>query len=83
MPCLRPHWKLILARQIRELRIPPVVESGLLRIPSKISLEFFRRRLADVDAEALCVRRISTPMTDAVLGVITREDIDNYRDVNQ
>ncbi|HEY5646774.1 MAG TPA: chloride channel protein, partial [Pseudomonadales bacterium] len=30
--------------------------------------------------EALCVRRIKAPMIESVIGVITQQDIDNYRD---
>ncbi len=66
---------------------------SLLRIPGD------RRDAADVDyratleeawtllrsptVEALCVRRTSAPMIASVRGVITREDIDNYRDSAQ
>jgi len=36
--------------------------------------------LKELDAEALCIRRTAAPMIETVLGVITQQDIDNYRD---
>jgi CIC family chloride channel protein len=39
--------------------------------------------LNDSGVEALCVRRTSAPMISSVLGVITQNDIDNYRDASK
>jgi len=38
--------------------------------------------LREAAAEALCVRRISAPHIESVLGVITQEDIDSYRETD-
>jgi CIC family chloride channel protein len=69
---------------------PRSEEISLMEIPAR------RRDVADIDylatideaqsalrlpqAEALCVRRTSAPMIAPVRGVITQEDIDNYRE---
>ena len=34
------------------------------------------------DSEAVCVRRVTAPMIATVLGVITQQDIDNYREAD-
>ena len=39
--------------------------------------------LRNGSAEALCVRRSSAPMIAPIVGVITQDDIDNYRDTPQ
>jgi CIC family chloride channel protein len=68
--------------QIDLLQIP-AMRKDVVSLDSRATVEQAQQTLANADAEALCVRRISTPMIDAVLGVITQEDIDNYRDANQ
>ncbi len=68
--------------QIDLLQIP-AMRKDVVSLDSRATVEQAQQTLANADAEALWVRRISTPMIDAVLGVITQEDIDNYRDVNQ
>ncbi len=35
--------------------------------------------LNELGTEALCIRRTTAPMIDTVLGVVTQQDIDNYR----
>ena len=35
--------------------------------------------LSELGTEALCIRRTTAPMIETVLGVITQQDIDNYR----
>ncbi len=35
--------------------------------------------LSELKTEALCIRRTTAPMIETVLGVITQQDIDNYR----
>ncbi|MCZ6709711.1 MAG: chloride channel protein [Gammaproteobacteria bacterium] len=67
--------------QIDLLQIP-AMRKDVVSLDSRATVEQAQQTLANADAEALCVRRISTSMIDAVLGVITQEDIDNYRDVN-
>jgi CIC family chloride channel protein len=36
--------------------------------------------LTELDAEAVCIRRTTAPMIDSVLGIVTQQDIDNFRD---
>lgn len=36
--------------------------------------------LRESDVEALCIRRARAPMIESVIGVITQQDIENYRD---
>lgn len=35
--------------------------------------------LSELGTEALCIRRTTAPMIETVLGVVTQQDIDNYR----
>jgi len=65
-------------------------EVHLLRIPGVrrdagdidylATLEEAYAKLRSPEIEALCVRRTSAPMIASVRGVITQEDIDNYRE---
>lgn len=65
-------------------------EVHLLRIPGvrrdagdidyRATLEEAYAKLRSPEIEALCVRRTSAPMIASVRGVITQEDIENYRE---
>jgi DNA-directed RNA polymerase subunit N (RpoN/RPB10) len=35
--------------------------------------------LNELGTEALCIRRTTAPLIETVLGVVTQQDIDNYR----
>jgi CIC family chloride channel protein len=39
-----------------------------------------QKTLHENGVEALCVRRTAAPMIESVVGIITQQDIDNYRD---
>jgi CIC family chloride channel protein len=67
--------------QIDLLRIPGM-RKDVVSLDSRATVEEAQRTLGHAEAEALCVRRTSAPFIDSVLGVITQEDIDNYRDVS-
>ncbi len=67
--------------QIDLLRIP-AMRKDVVSLDPRATVEQARQILGHAEAEALCVRRISAAMIDAVLGVITQEDIDNYRYVS-
>jgi len=51
-------------------------------INSRATVQEAQEALNSSDAEALCVRRITAPMIAPVLGIITQDDIDNYREVS-
>lgn len=36
--------------------------------------------LTELQAEALCIRRTTAPLIETVMGIVTQQDIDNYRD---
>lgn len=65
-----------------DLLLIPAMRKDVVSLDSRATIEEAQQTLGHAEAEALCVRRISAPMADAVLGVITQEDIDNYRDVD-
>jgi len=67
--------------QIDLLRIP-AMRKDVVSLDPRATVEQARQTLGHAEAEAPCVRRISAAMIDAVLGVITQEDIDNYRYVS-
>jgi CIC family chloride channel protein len=60
----------------------PAMRKDVATVDHRATVDEARLALARVDAEALCVRRTSAPMVDAVLGVITQPDIDIYREPN-
>ncbi len=57
------------------------MRKDVVGLDSRATVEQAQQTLGHAEAEALCVRRTSAPIVDSVLGVITQEDIDNYRDV--
>ncbi|MEQ8861585.1 MAG: chloride channel protein [Pseudomonadales bacterium] len=79
-----------LGAYLEETAADDEAEVALLKIPGvrrdardidyRATLEEAWALLQSPDVEALCVRRTSAPMIASVRGVITREDIDNYRD---
>lgn len=62
----------------------------LMKIPGQrrdVANIDYRATLAEAqhalrDSEAVCVRRVTAPMIATVLGVITQQDIDNYREAD-
>jgi len=62
----------------------------LMKIPGQrrdVSNIDYRATVAEAqhalrDSEAVCVRRVTAPMIATVLGVITQQDIDNYREAD-
>ena len=52
-------------------------------INSRATVQEAQEALNSSAAEALCVRRITAPMIASVLGIITQDDIDNYREVSE
>ncbi|MCB1683582.1 MAG: chloride channel protein [Pseudomonadales bacterium] len=62
----------------------------LMKIPGQrldVANIDYRATLAEAqhalkESEAICVRRVTAPMIASVLGVITQQDIDNYRDAD-
>ena len=60
----------------------PAMRKDVASLDARATVEEAQQTLGHTDAEALCVRRTTAPLIDSVLGVITQEDIDNYRDLN-
>ena len=66
------------------------IEVNLMDIPGQrldVANLDYRATLAEAQAvlkarraEALCIRRTTAPMIETVLGIVTQQDIDNYRD---
>ena len=62
----------------------------LMKIPGQrrdVANIDYRATLAEAqhalrDSEAVCVRRVTAPMIATVLGIITQQDIDNYREAD-
>jgi CIC family chloride channel protein len=59
----------------------PAMRKDIVNLDFRATVEEAQQTLRHAEVEALCVRRISAPMIDTVLGVITSEDINNYRDL--
>jgi len=57
----------------------PGMRKDVARIDARATVEEAQRMLNSESVEALCVQRMNAP---AILGVITQEDIDNYREVS-
>jgi CIC family chloride channel protein len=67
-------------------------EVTLLRIPGlrldvadvdyRATVQEAQEALRPTGVEALCVRRMSAPMISSIMGVITQDDIDNYRELS-
>ena len=57
----------------------PGMRKDVARIDARATVEEAQRMLNSESIEALCVQRMNAP---AILGVITQEDIDNYREVS-
>lgn len=64
------------------LRIPGM-RRDVTDIDYRATVEQARQLLQAPGVEALCVRRTSAPMISSVRGVITQQDIDNYRESAQ
>ncbi len=67
--------------QIDLLQIPGM-RKDVVSLDSRATIEEAQQALGHADAEALCVRRTTAPMIESVLGVVTQEDIDNYRNLS-
>ncbi len=67
--------------QIDLLRIP-AMRKDVVSLDLRATVEEAQQRLGQVKAEALCVRPNSDHGIDPVVGVITQEDINNYRDIS-
>ena len=50
-------------------------------VNSRATVQEAQETLNSTDAEALCVRRVTAPMIATVLGIVTQDDIDNFREV--
>ena len=59
----------------------PGMRKDVASIDARATVEQAQQMLNLESVEALCVRRMNAPMTEAILGVITQDDIDNYREV--
>lgn len=62
------------------LRIP-AMRKDVASIDSRATLQQALEALRAAQAEAICVRRQSAPMIKPIIGVLTREQIDSYREV--
>jgi CIC family chloride channel protein len=60
----------------------PGLRLDVVNIDLRATILEAQSTLREAAAEALCVRRISAPLIETVLGVITQEDIDNYRETD-
>ena len=49
-------------------------------IDYRATLAQAQQTLREEEVQALCVRRVTAPMIEAVVGVVTMQDINNYRD---
>ncbi len=65
---------------IHLLRMPGMRKDAA-SIDARATVEEAQQMLNSESVEALCVRRMNAPMTEAIFGVITQDDIDNYREV--
>ena len=65
--------------EVQLLEIPGL-RLDVANIDLRATLQEAQQTLREAKAEALCVRRISAPHTESVLGVIIQEDIDNYHE---
>ncbi|MEM1435977.1 MAG: chloride channel protein [Pseudomonadota bacterium] len=62
------------------LRIP-AMRKDVTSLDSRATLQEALVSLRKARAEAVCVRRYSAPMIKPIIGVVTREQIDSYREV--
>ena len=62
------------------LRIPGM-RKDCSNVDSRATLQEALLQLRSARAEALCVRRYSAPLIKPIIGVLTREQIDSYREV--
>lgn len=60
----------------------PGERKDVVNIDIRATIEQAQQALRDVEAEALCVRRLAAPLIESVLGVITQEDINSYRETD-
>ena len=60
----------------------PGERKDVVNIDIRATIEQAQQALRDVEAEALCVRRVAAPLIESVLGVITQEDINSYRETD-
>jgi CIC family chloride channel protein len=67
--------------EVNLLKIP-AMRKDVANIDYRATVEEARHALAQIEAEALCVRRQTAPMIEAVMGIITQPDIDNYREAS-
>lgn len=58
----------------------PALRLDVDNVDYRATLAEAQEILSDQGTEALCIRRTTAPMIETVLGVITQQDIDNYRD---
>ena len=60
----------------------PGERKDVVNVDIRATIEQAQQALRDVEAEALCVRRVAAPLIESVLGVITQEDINSYRETD-
>ena len=60
----------------------PGERKDVVNVDIRATIEQAQQALRDVEAEALCVRRLAAPLIESVLGVITQEDINSYRETD-
>ena len=68
-------------REVALLEIPGL-RLDVVNIDLRATILEAHSTLREAAAEALCVRRITAPLIESVLGVITQEDIDSYRETD-
>jgi CIC family chloride channel protein len=60
----------------------PGERKDVVNVDIRATIQQAQQALRDVEAEALCVRRVAAPLIESVLGVITQEDINSYRETD-
>lgn len=63
------------------LRLPGM-RKDVTNVDARVTLLEAQAALNSSGAEAVCVRRTSAPLIAPILGVVTKEQIDSYREVN-
>ncbi len=58
------------------------MRKDIASVDARVTLLEAQAALKSSGAEAVCVRRTSAPLIAPVLGVVTKEQIDSYREVN-
>jgi len=62
------------------LRIP-AQRLDIANVDYRATIQEAQDAIQPAGVEALCIRRTSAPMIASVMGVITQDDIDNYREI--